>query len=141
MDIRRIQEFQPSEEIDQANEAKEASQPASVYEAQVFGLPQGDSIETAQNVSFTTVPQGTTLPNMGQMPNIAGGGTYGPEAALAMIMNYLGDQTSLSNIEQSLNDQATPDQILQFARDHHLSAEGYNNATIDQLKGFIDKGY
>ena len=34
----------------------------------------------------------------------------------------------------------SPQQIVQYSRDHGLSAEGYNHGSAEELRGFIDNG-
>jgi hypothetical protein len=64
-------------------------------------------------------------------------------SSLAMIMNYLGVHVSRQDIDREIRriDQGLPPQpLIDYARDHGLEAEFYNNGSWDEMKGFIGRG-
>jgi hypothetical protein len=63
---------------------------------------------------------------------------------LAEIMSYLGvpmTQADVDNGIRRLNTFTAPEDMINFAREHGLEAEGYNNGTWDQVKSMIDAGH
>ncbi|PWT89446.1 MAG: hypothetical protein C5B54_08890 [Acidobacteria bacterium] len=148
MDIRRIFGFEPQQEADLINEATQTPQePQNVASPPELGLSSADSLEGTKRPGATNVvtgTQGVALPDIEQMPMLSlatGGGGTSTSCVLSMIFNYLGVQMPPADIDQALGTEQAPEQLLRLARDHGLPAEGYNNGTIDQLKGFIDQGY
>jgi hypothetical protein len=64
-------------------------------------------------------------------------------SSLAMIMDYLGVPVSRQDIDSEIRrvDQgAMPQPLIDYAREHGLSAEGYNNGSWDEIKGDIASG-
>ncbi len=58
-------------------------------------------------------------------------------------MTYLGvqeDQASVDNAIRRMNTFTAPNDMIDFARQNGLSAEGYNNSSFDQIKSMIDAG-
>jgi len=98
----------------------------------------------------TTRADGTTaLPDDSRMPFFiqqgAGGGASGT-TTLAEIMSYLGRPKSQSDIDQEIRrtgiDLAfAPEDMIDYARENGLKAEGYNNGTLDEVKAQIDAGH
>jgi len=61
-----------------------------------------------------------------------------------MIMSYLGvpeTKDSIDDVIRRMDIFTSPNDIIGFARDNGLEAEGYNNASWDELKGQIDAGH
>ncbi len=91
--------------------------------------------------------QYTRIPNADNMPYLYQGNTNGcGSTSLAMVLNYYGIDVSRQDIDNSIRRVdnsigATPEDELQYARDHGLDAEEYNNGTWDEVKSMIDQGY
>jgi hypothetical protein len=86
-------------------------------------------------------PTGQTMPFYDQ-GNSQGCGT----TSLAMILKYFGIDISRKQIDSvsrrtdsSLG--SNPGDLIEFARDHGLEAEGYNNASWEDIRSMIDQGY
>ncbi len=151
MDIRKLGNGLPNifESQDQ-NEAQE------VQQTQKAGLatPIADIIEQVQvqqplqKVMMALTPgQEIRIPNEDRMP-------VGPEFAqknqmacgttsLSYLFALFGKNISPAEIDDAIRRReygAVPNDLIEFARDHGLEAEGYNNGSIDELKSFIDKG-
>jgi hypothetical protein len=64
-------------------------------------------------------------------------------ASLAMIMGYFGKPTSYETIDRQARRTdfgATPGPLIEYAREHGLNAEGYQNGSWDEMKSFIERG-
>jgi predicted double-glycine peptidase len=86
-----------------------------------------------------------SLPNAANMPCYRQIGNSCGTTTLAEIMTYLtGVKREQGDIDPSIRRMngmfTAPDDMIQFARKHGLSAEGYNNGTWDQVKNMIDMG-
>jgi hypothetical protein len=104
------------------------------------GAPAESSIGTS--VSALTDTE-TRLPDAGGMPYYVQHGNACGTTTLAEIMSYLGVPESQSDVDSAIrrmNVFTAPDDMIQFARDHGLEAEGYNNGSWDQIKSMIDNG-
>jgi hypothetical protein len=101
-------------------------------------------ISFAVSTPTLTGPASGGLPNPANMPYYQQVGNACGTTTLAEIMTYLGVTMHQGDIDPSirrLNGMFTaPDDMIQFARNHGLSAEGYNNGTWDQIKNMIDSG-
>ena len=91
----------------------------------------------------------TTLPDDFRMPFFIqqgeGGGASGT-TTLAEIMAYLGKNVSQADIDKEIRRTGidltfAPEDMIDFARENGLKAEGYNNGTLDELKAMIDDGH
>ena len=87
----------------------------------------------------------TEIPNEDSMPFYNQGSTNGcGTTSLAMIMTYLtGQPITQGDIDKAIRRMdvfTSPGDLLEFARDKGLAAEGYNNGTWEEMKGFIDQG-
>jgi hypothetical protein len=84
-------------------------------------------------------------PDHRDMPYYDQGDTNGcGTTSLAMIMTYLGvtmTQADIDKVIRRMNTFSSPNDLIEFARDHGLEAEGYNNGTWEEVKSMIDKGY
>ena len=86
----------------------------------------------------------TTLPNVDNMPFYVQRDNSCGTTTLAEIMSYLGvpmTQADVDNGIRRLNTFTAPEDMINFARQHGLEAEGYNNGTWDQVKSMIDAGH
>jgi hypothetical protein len=107
-----------------------------------LGAPAGVSFAT----STPAVNGNSTgsLPNSGSMPHYRQVGNACGTTTLAEIMSYLGVHMEQKDIDPSIRRMGgmftAPDDMINFARDHGLSAEGYNNGSWDQVKNMIDMG-
>lgn len=121
-------------------------QPA--VEMQVFDTiePPPVQVPTTGLPATPTGPSESIIPNDSSWNNIVQQNERScGTTSLTMILNYYG----ISGTPQQLDDAirrwdwtgAVPNDLLDYARSQGLEAQGYNNSTIDQLKGFIDKGY
>jgi hypothetical protein len=64
-------------------------------------------------------------------------------SSLAMIMGYLGRPVPREDIDRVVrrtNFGATPGPLIEYARDHGLEAQGYNNGTWEEMKSLIERG-
>lgn len=63
--------------------------------------------------------------------------------SLAMIMSYLGIPTTQANVDHEVRRSdifSPPAQLVDYAREHGLEAEMYNNGTWNELKSYVDRG-
>ncbi|MGH9426117.1 MAG: C39 family peptidase [Terriglobia bacterium] len=104
--------------------------------------PTGSSIGTS--TSALTAGGTTTLPNVGNMPFFKQQGNACGTTTLAEIMSYLGVPMTQADVDKGIrrmNTFTAPDDMIEFARDHGLEAEGYNHGTWEEVKSMIDAGY
>ena len=108
------------------------------------------SISSASEIGIRgfALPEGgsTRLPNADQMPFIDQGDSGGcATTSLSMIFEYFGIHMTREEIDKVIRradnflGTSLPD-ILEFARDHGLEAEAYNNGTWEEVKSMIDQG-
>ncbi|MCI0628317.1 MAG: C39 family peptidase [Acidobacteria bacterium] len=86
----------------------------------------------------------TTLPNVGNMPYYIQSGNSCGTTTLAEIMSYLGVPMTQADVDAAIrrtNIFTSPNDMIEFARDNGLEAEGYNNGTWEEVKSMIDAGY
>src|SRR5262245_4166744 len=86
-------------------------------------------------------PTGNTMPFYDQGDSNACGPT-----SLSMIFRYFGIDISREEIDKAIRRAETglgtgPGDLIEFARDHGLEAEGYNNGTWEEVKSMIDQGH
>ena len=88
-----------------------------------------------------------TLPDLFNMPFLiqqgSDGGATGT-ATLAEIMSYLGVPMTQADIDKEIRRTGVglaPEDMIDFAREHGFTAEGYNNGSWDELKSMIDAGH
>jgi len=104
------------------------------------------SVEQLQLMLQAVVAGGETrIPDEDKMPNYDQGSTNGcGTTSLAMILSYLtGQNITQADIDKAIRRMdvfTSPGDLLEFARDQGLAAEGYNNGTWEEMKGFIDRG-
>jgi len=63
---------------------------------------------------------------------------------LAEIMSYLGVPMTQADVDKGIrrmNTFTAPDDMIEFARDHGLEAEGYNHGSWEEVKSMIDAGH
>jgi hypothetical protein len=103
------------------------------------------SIPVAQSaLPLATPPAVTTLPNVDTMPCYVQKGNSCGTTTLAEIMTYLGVHETQADIDgdiRQMNTFTAPDDMIKFAKDHDLEAEGYNNGSWDEVKAMIDAGH
>ena len=128
----------------------------AVMQAALASVAGSDSV-TPQDFTVPGLPGGLTsgapgdvytrIPNADNMPYFDQGNTNGcGSTSLAMILNYYGISVSREDVDKEIRRAdnsigATPEDELQFARDHGLEAEEYNNGSWEEVKSMIDKGY
>jgi hypothetical protein len=121
-------------------------QPGAMFQSQPLKLNSQASVATAaSSVSVAKVvpaltPSDTTLPGLGNMPFYIQSGNSSGDTSLAEIMTYLGKTMTEADVQKALGD-ASPQDMLRFARDNGLEAEEYNNSSWDQVKQQIDQGH
>jgi uncharacterized protein YvpB len=121
------------------SQASSSSQPAQAL-WQILRAntnPAGFSSFASPSSSLTQLPNVTNMPYYRQQGNACGTTT------LAEIMSYLGvnmTQADVDNGIRRMNTFTAPNDMIDFARSHGLEAEGYNNASFDQIKSMIDAG-
>jgi uncharacterized protein YvpB len=94
--------------------------------------------------SALTATGPTMLPNAADMPFLEQEGNACGTTTLAMIMSYLGVPMTQGDVDSAIrrtNIFTAPDDMIEFARDHGLEAEGYNNGTWEEVKAMIDAGH
>src|SRR5688572_12130624 len=83
------------------------------------------------------------IPNADRMPfNDQGDSNGCATTSLSMVFEYFGIHMSREEIDQAIRRGdnflgSSVDDILEFARDHGLEAEGYNNGTWEEVKSMI----
>jgi uncharacterized protein YvpB len=109
---------------------------------------QSDSSSAIGSVSSALTAGGPTrIPNADRMPfNDQGDSNGCATTSLSMVFEYFGIHMSREEIDQAIRRGdnflgSSVDDILEFARDHGLEAEGYNNGTWEEVKSMIDQGY
>ena len=111
---------------------------------QLLGANNGNAGPALGTQTFALNGDGATLPDAGAMPYYVQQGNSCGTTTLAEIMSYLGVPETQGSVDDAIrrwNTFTAPDDMLQFARDNGLSAEGYNNGTFDQVKSMIDAGH
>jgi len=94
--------------------------------------------------SPAATPGETTIPNVNNMPYYRQTGNSCGTTTLAEIMTYLGvsmKQADIDGVIRQMNTFTAPQDMIRFAKDHGLSAEGYNNGDWDQVKAMLDEGH
>ena len=86
-------------------------------------------------------PTGNSMPFYDQGDSQGCGTT-----SLSMILKYFGIDISREAIDSVIRRTdssagSNPGDLIEFARDHGLEAEGYNNASWEDVKSMIDQGY
>ena len=117
------------------------SQALSQILASNTGTPTG-SVGTS--TSALTAGGTTTLPNVTNMPFYIQDGNSCGTTTLAEIMTYLGVPMTQADVDEAIrrmNTFTAPDDMIEFARDHGLEAEGYNHGSWEEVKSMIDAGY
>ena len=140
----------PEEQLQSLKQAKQngvevmklqMSQALSQILASNAGTPTG-SVGTS--TSALTAGGTTTLPNVGNMPFFIQKDNSCGTTTLAEIMTYLGVPMTQADVDEAIrrmNTFTAPDDMIEFARDHGLEAEGYNHGTWEEVKSMIDAGY
>jgi hypothetical protein len=114
--------------------------PALVMSAGFTAATQGGTITSAA----APAQNDNTLPNLDNMPfYTTGQDDSGGTTTLSEIMSYLGTPVSQADIDHDIKRTKwlAPDDMIDFAREHGLKAEGYNNGTWDEVKSMIDAGH
>jgi hypothetical protein len=104
--------------------------------------PAGSS--TGTSTSALTAGGTTTLPNVANMPYFKQEGNACGTTTLAEIMSYLGVPMTQADVDKGIrrmNTFTAPDDMIEFARDHGLEAEGYNHGSWEEVKSMIDAGH
>ena len=128
----------------------------AALEAALASVSGSNSVKP-QDFSIPGIPGGLTgaapadvytrIPNAGSMPYLDQGNSNGcGSTSLAMVLNYYGIPVTREDIDREIRRAdnsigATPEDELQYARDHGLEAEEYNNGSWEEVKSMIDKGY
>jgi len=102
----------------------------------------GSSIGTS--TSALSAGGSTTLPNVGNMPFYVQKDNSCGTTTLAEIMSYLGVPMTQADVDKGIrrmNTFTAPDDMIEFARDHGLEAEGYNHGSWEEVKSMIDAGH
>lgn len=147
MDIKRLGNELPNIFADSPAEgAQQAQQSTGVQQAGDMIEGGGEMIGQTQQAlgggssdPVHHLPHAETMPYMDQGSENACGTT-----SLAMIMSYLGVPMTHEDIDNAIRRMdifTAPNDIIEFARDHGLEAEGYNHGTFDELKSHIDAGH
>src|SRR5215831_13226159 len=130
----------------QTNAGQALYQPGILFQSQALKLAQTSAMQTAvSTASIETdvpalTPNATALPDLGNMPFYIQSGDSSGDTSLAEIMTYLGKPMTEADVRKALGD-ASPQDMLRFARDNGLEAEEYNNGSWEQIKQQIDQGH
>jgi len=123
----------------QASATRTLYRPAVMFQSQLV-KPNSQVSVRVEKAAPAITPSDTTLPNLGDMPFYVQTGNSNGDTSLAEIMTYLGKSMTEADVEKGIGD-ASPQNMLRFARDNGLEAEEYNNGSWDQLKQQIDEGH
>jgi hypothetical protein len=85
-----------------------------------------------------------TLPDVDKMPYYEQQGNACGTTTLAEIMSYLGVPMTQADVDAAIRRTdifTAPGDMIEFARDHGLEAEGYNHGTWQEVKAMIDAGH
>ncbi len=149
MDIRRIfsgafqdifgtQETQTSQKTQQAQGILGTQQ--DLLEPGTAGAPSIGTTSQALTSGPTRIPDADKMPFLDQGTQNACGTT-----TLAMIMSYLTGKSfttaDIDSVIRRMNTFTSPNDIIEFARDNGLAAEGYNHGSFEEVKSMIDKGF
>ena len=133
-----------------ANETTKADalRPALYRAAPFFELPRSFEGQGAADASPVTT--GGHIPEQGPTGNVMpfydqGDSNGCGTTSLSMILKYFGVDIPREQIDQvirrtDLSLGSTPGDLIEFARDHGLAAEGYNNGSWEQVKSLVDQG-
>jgi predicted double-glycine peptidase len=102
------------------------------------------SAGTATAVAPTVTPAAATLPDANNMPYYLQQGNACGTTTLAEIMTYLGKKMDQADVDKGIRRLDTftaPEDMINFARQQGLEAEGYNNSSFDEIKAMIDAGH
>ena len=130
----------------QTNAGQALYQPGILFQSQVLKLAQAWATQTAASTASietdvpALTPNATALPDPDNMPFYIQSGDSSGDTSLAEIMTYLGKPMTEADVRKALGD-ASPQDMLRFARDNGLDAEEYNNGSWDQIKQQIDQGH
>jgi hypothetical protein len=106
--------------------------------------PAPGSIGTSTS-ALTASDPATKLPNVDtDMPFYEQVGNACGTTTLAEIMTYLGvtmTQDDIDSVIRRMNTFTAPDDMIEFARQHGLEAEGYNHGSWEEVKAMIDAGH
>lgn len=137
--------------LEQQLRAIELTQPKGVASSNVQQTPALWQISGVDESSLpcsigslvTPPSSGNQLHDVGNMPYYRQEGNSCGTTTLAEIMSYLGvpmTQADVDSVIRRMNTFTAPNDMIQFARDHGLEAEGYNNSSFDEIKSMIDAG-
>ncbi len=131
--------------IPAAQDKFERAQPIDLFNIGAVQTAQPVKAAGVQTQALTGGATGNALPDHEtQMPYYDQGNTNGcGTTSLAMVMTYLGIPTTQGDVDHAIrrmNIFTAPDMLIDYARGAGLEAEGYNNGSWDELKGFIDRG-
>jgi hypothetical protein len=93
------------------------------------------------STSALSAPGDQTIPDPGSMPYYRQQGNACGTTTLAEIMSYLGvpmTQQDVDSVIRRMNTFTAPEDMIDFARQHGLEAEGYNHGSWDEVKAMID---
>jgi len=148
----RRREATPEEQLQSFKQAKhtgvelfklQMSQGLMQILASNTSTPTGSSIGTSTS-ALTAGSTFKTLPNVVNMPFLKQQGNACGTTTLAEIMSYLGVPMTQADVDKAIrrtNIFTAPDDMIEFAREHGLEAEGYNNGSWEEVKSMIDAGY
>jgi len=91
-----------------------------------------------------TAGSATRLPNADTMPFYIQEGNACGTTTLAEIMSYLGKTMTQSDVDAAIRRMdvfTAPSDMIDFARENGLEAEGYNHGSWEEVKAMIDAGH
>jgi hypothetical protein len=138
---KRLALFQTVDQLNPAIQKHSVDPPLIDWES-LFGFGTGSSPAPPPGPSGHLPPTG---PNGDTMPFYDQGNSKAcATTSLSMILKYLGIDIPPDVIDRAIRrtDNGTNlGDIIEFARDHGVEAEGYNNGTWEDLKSQIDQGH
>jgi hypothetical protein len=134
---------------DAAESTKDTNVRLALYRPGVLGQPALQKLSvrnTPPALSNAGTPTGVaSLPNVTPFAVPQGQGGASGTSTLADIMSHLGKPMTPNDIDRAIRrtpiDLAfAPEDMIQFARQNGLTAEGYNNGSWDEVKSMVDAG-
>ncbi len=140
----RFRTFSDTQETQTAQKTQQAQgilgTQQDLLEQVTSGAPNIGTTSQALTSGPTRIPDADKMPFLDQGTQNACGTT-----SLAMIMSYLTGKSfttaDIDSVIRRMNTFTSPNDILEFARDNGVAAEGYNNGSLEEVKAMIDKGF
>ncbi len=144
--------------VDAEQSGNETNAKQALFRSSAVFQPEMQKLNASQAGSFqrfnasrlagtapaVTAGSASRLPNADTMPFYIQQGNACGTTTLAEIMTYLGQTMTQSDVDNAIRRMdvfTAPDDMIDFAREHGLEAEGYNHGSWDEVKAMIDAGH